>query len=160
MRVYLSGAVEYAPDHGRRWRADITPLLYSLGHEIYDPAQDEKKNLSDEEVASFRAYKESDLERFQQTVRKIIAYDLDIVERHTDYIICYWDEHATKGAGTHGEVTLAHRLGIPVYLVTGLPIAQVSGWILGCSTRVFTSFEALTDFLLQQHSQTAHIAQG
>ncbi len=152
MRVYLSGAMEYAPGHGKHWRAEITPLLLSLGHQIYDPAQDEKKDLSDEEMANFRAWKSSDLERFQQTIRKIIAYDLDIVERETDYIICHWDEYAMKGAGTHGELTLAHRLGIPVYLVTSLPITQVSGWILGCSTQVFSSFEQLTNFLLLRFS--------
>ncbi len=152
MRVYLSGAVEYAPDFGKQWRAEISPLLKSLGHQVYDPAQDEKKNLSDEEVADFRGWKRSDLPRFQQTIRKIIAYDLDLVERQTDYIICYWDEHALKGAGTHGELTLAYRLGIPVYLVTPLPVANISGWILGCSTQVFSSFDQLSGFLLRQYS--------
>ena len=152
MRAYLSGAIEYAPDHGRAWRAAITPFLESVGHSIYDPARDEKKNLTDEELAGFRAWKMADLPRFQNTIRKIIAYDLDWIEQKTDYIICYWDEHVLKGAGTQAELTFAHRRGIPVYLVLGMPLERVSGWILGCSTEVFSSFEQLQSFLAARHA--------
>src|SRR6266436_567114 len=97
MRVYLSGAIEYAPDHGRAWRSAVTPFLHSLGHAVYDPALDEEKNLEDDEIANFRSWKSADLPRFQQTIRKIIAYDLDWIEHKTDYVICYWDEHVSKG---------------------------------------------------------------
>lgn len=45
MLVYLSGAIEYSSDHGKHWRAEVTPFLRSLGHEVYDPAEDEKKNV-------------------------------------------------------------------------------------------------------------------
>ena len=147
MRVYLSGAIEYAPDHGRVWRAGVTPFLKSLGHVVYDPALDEKKNLTEEERQHFREWKSADLPRFQRTVRKIIAYDLDYIERKTDFILCYWDQYSQKGAGTQAELTVAHRIGMPVYLVVAMPIAEVSGWILGCSTQVFTSFEDLKTFM-------------
>jgi hypothetical protein len=146
MRAYLSGSIEYSPDFGKAWRAQITPFLRMLGHDVYDPAQDEKKNLSEEEVREFRRWKTSDLPRFQATVRKIIAWDLDCIERRTDYLVCYWDEYAGRGAGTQGELTFAHRAGIPVYLVLGMPAEKVSGWILGCASEVFTSFEELEDF--------------
>ena len=147
MRAYLSGSIEYSPDFGKAWRAQITPFLRALGHEVYDPAQDEKKNLSDEEVRDFRRWKTSDLPRFQATVRKIIAWDLDWIEQRTDYVVCYWDEYAGRGAGTQGELTFAHRAGIPVYLVLAIPPEKVSGWILGCASEVFTSFEVLKEFL-------------
>lgn len=147
MQVYLSGAIEYAPDHGRAWRAAITPFLESLGRSVYDPALDEKKNLSDEERLHFRQWKTTDLPRFQRTLRKIIAYDLDHIEQKTDFILCYWDQYSQRGAGTQGELTLAHRRGIPVYLVVGIPITEVSGWILGCSTQVFSGFDELKSFM-------------
>jgi hypothetical protein len=155
MRAYLSGAIEYAPDYGRAWRAAITPFLESLGHTIYDPAVDEKKNLTEDELTHFRAWKKSDLARFQQTIRKIIAWDLDWIEQRTDYIICYWDEHVLKGAGTQSELTFAYRLGIPVYLVAAMPIERVSGWILGCSTEVFTDFQQLQSFFSARYAATA-----
>jgi hypothetical protein len=141
MRVYLSGAIEYAPDHGRAWREAITPFLESLGHDVYDPSRDERKNLDPEEFANFRAWKHSDLPRFQQTVRKIIDYDLDRIARHTDAVVCFWDVHAQRGAGTQAEVTFAYWLKIPVYLITSTMVTDVSGWILGCCSGIAAGVE-------------------
>lgn len=142
MLVYLSGSIEYAADFGKSWRAEITPFLRHLGHTVYDPAADEKKNLTDDEVRDFRKWKASDLPRFQATLRKIIAWDLDWIDR-SGCIICYFDEAAARGAGTQGEITHAHRAGIPVYLVLGMPQEKVSGWVLGCASEVFSDFEQL-----------------
>ena len=131
----------------------MKPLLKSLGHEVYDPAEDEQKNLSATEVREFRSWKRTDLPRFRQTVRKIIAYDLDLIERRCDGIICYWDRHAGKGAGTQGELTFAHRQGIPVYLICGVPVEEISGWLLGCATEVFTDFEQFRAFMTNQRER-------
>jgi nucleoside 2-deoxyribosyltransferase len=147
MFFYLAGSIEYSPDLGKGWRAEITPLLTSLGHEVYDPAQDEMKNLTEVEAREFRSWKSSDLSRFQQTVRKIIAYDLDLIEQQCDAIICYWDRYAGRGAGTQGELTFAHRLGIPVYLICDVPVEEMSGWLLGCASEVFTSVEDFREFM-------------
>lgn len=154
MLVYLSGAIEYSPDHGKSWRAEIAPFLRQLGHDVYDPAHDEKKNLTDIERCEFRGWKHSDLPRFQQTIRKIIAYDLDWIEQRTDYIVAYWDEHATKGAGCQAELTLAHRRDIPVYLVTELPASAISGWILGCASEIFGTFDDLKRFLAIRYARS------
>ncbi len=155
MLVYLAGAIEYAPDLGRGWRRQITPFLRGeLGHEVYDPAEDERKSLTVEEQQNLRRWKTTDFARFQEAVRKIIDFDLDIVSR-ADYVVCFWDEYCTKGAGTSAELTYAHRSGIPVYLVTSLPIERVSGWILGCARRVFIDFDALKAYLAgQAHTES------
>ena len=155
MLFYLAGSIEYSPDFGKSWRAKITPALEALGHHIYDPAEDEQKNLTDTEVREFRSWKKSDLGRFQQTVRKIIAYDLDLIEHRCDAIVCYWDEHAGRGAGTQGELTFAHRLGIPVYLICTIPVEQVSGWLLGCATEVFCSFDQFHAFANKELARSA-----
>ena len=152
MLVYLSGSIEYAADFGKSWRADITPFLRRLGHTVYDPAADEKKNLTDEEVRHFRQWKLADLPRFQAVLRKIIAWDLDWIDG-CGCVICYFDEAAARGAGTQGEITYAHRVGIPVYLVLGMPREQVSGWVLGCATEVFGDFEALQAALAAEGRQ-------
>ena len=147
MLFYLAGSIEYSPDLGKGWRAQITPLLKKHGHEVYDPAKDELKNLSETEMRDFRSWKTTDLERFQNTVRKIIAYDLDLIQHRCDAVICYWDEYAGRGAGTQGELTFAHRLGLPVYLVCGVPLKDISGWLLGCATEVFHSLGQFQDFV-------------
>ena len=61
-----------------------------------------------------------------------------------------WNEDVFKGAGTHGEVTLAFEHGIPVYVVNQLPLTDLSGWIVACSTEIFESFEELELFLLKK----------
>jgi len=156
MLVYLSGSIEFADDGGKAWRRELAPFLrQALGHRVYDPAEDEKKNLTDEEARDFRSWKVSDPERFRRTVRKIIDWDLDLIEKQADYVVCYWDRASARGAGTQAELAAAYRKGIPVYLVTELPVSEISGWILGCTERVFGGFEELKQFLGEKHGGKA-----
>ena len=155
MRVYLSGAIEHASDGGRGWRQELARLLREeLGHEVYDPAADEKKCLTDEELAHFRRWKLRDPIRFRATVRKIIAWDLDKVEHEADYVIALWDHAAGRGGGTAAEVTLAHRLGKPVFLLLAMPSREASGWILSAATEIFETMDALKAGLRERFART------
>jgi hypothetical protein len=154
MLAYLSGPIEFAHDGGKMWRRKLTPFLREqLGHRVYDPAEDERKNLTEEEAAHFRGWKAADPERFRRVVRKIIAFDLDLIENKTDYLICFWPSADAQSGGTPAELTVAHRKGIPVYLVTPLPVEQISGWMLGCSDQLFPSVESLKEFLAARFSK-------
>ena len=147
-RVYLSGAIEHAADGGRSWRRQIASFLADeLGHRVYDPAADEKKNLTDEERRSFRSWKVEEPSRYQTVVRKIIGWDLDRIERETDYLVALWDEESARGGGTAAEITIAYRLGKAVYLVLGMPKERASGWILAAADQVFEDFEQLKGYL-------------
>ena len=95
----------------------------------------------------FRNWKTHDLDRYRRVIRKIIAFDFDLIEHKADYLVCYWAGSGAQSGGTSAELTVAHRKGIPVYLVTTLPVEEVSGWMLGCSDQVFTSIESLKEFL-------------
>jgi hypothetical protein len=159
MFFYLAGSIEYSPDLGKGWRAELKPALAALGHTFYDPAEDEIKNLTETEVREFRSWKTTDLNRFRQTIRKIIAYDLDLIEHRCDAILCFWDEFAGRGAGTQGELTFAHRIGVPVYLICGVPVQQISGWLLGCATEIFASVEEFHTFMGQMPA-AAEVASG
>jgi nucleoside 2-deoxyribosyltransferase len=159
MLAYLCGPIEFASDGGKLWRRKLTPFLREeLGHRVYDPAEDEKKNLTDEEVANFRAWKTADVERFRRVVRKIIRFDLDLIENKADYVICHWDDAAAQSGGTSAELTVAHRKGIPVYLVTQLPVEEISGWMLACADKVFASVEELKKFLLERYGREKQAA--
>jgi nucleoside 2-deoxyribosyltransferase len=156
MLAYLCGPIEFAQDRGKLWRRKLSPFLHNdLGHRVYDPAEDEKKNLTDEEVANFRDWKETDTERFRRVVRKIIQYDLDIIENKADYVICCMsgDGAALVSGGTSAELTFAHRRGIPVYLVTEASVGDISGWMLACADRVFASVEELKRFLSERYGK-------
>ena len=152
MFAYLCGSIEYAPDQGKAWRRKIAPWLeQTLLHRVYDPASDERKTLSEEEAANFRQWKTTDLERFRRAVRKIINYDLDVLQNHADYVICYWDEFTGRGGGTQAEITAAYRKGIPIYLVTELSHSELSGWVLACADHILSNFDELKAFLTQRY---------
>ena len=156
MLAYLCGPIEFADGGGKLWRRKLTPFLHELGHRVYDPAEDEKKSLTDEEVAGFREWKKTDLERFRRVVRKIIQFDLDLIENKADYVICFWDTGAPSG-GTPAELTVAYRKGIPVYLVTQSALDQVSGWMLACADHIFRSIEDLKKFLLDSYGRERQV---
>jgi nucleoside 2-deoxyribosyltransferase len=88
-------------------------------------------------------------------VRKIIQYDLDIVENKADYVICCLsgDGSVLSSGGTSAELTFAHRRGIPVYLVTDTPLGEISGWILACADRLFPNVDDLKKFLLERYGK-------
>ena len=154
MLAYLCGPIEFAADGGKMWRRKLTPFLHNeLGHRVYNPAEDEKKSLTDEEVAHYREWKQADVERFRCVVPKIIQFDLDIIENKADYVICYLsgDGAATATGGTSSELTFAYRRGIPVYLVTDGDAEQISGWMLACADRVFSSVDELKKFMLERY---------
>ncbi|HMA17784.1 MAG TPA: hypothetical protein VKS03_05025 [Thermoanaerobaculia bacterium] len=155
MRFYLSGAIEHSSDGGKGWREELARVLREeLHQEVYDPAADEKKSLTDEELANFRRWKLDDPGRFRDTVRKIIAWDLDKVEREADCVIALWDRAAGQGGGTAAEITLAHRIGKPVFLLLAMPAREASGWILSAATEVFETQEALMKRLRERFAPT------
>ena len=149
MRFYLAGAIEAAPDDGTAWRHDLTEFLGSkLGWTVFDPSLHEEDFLTVSEKENFRKWKTTDTKRFKSVMKKIIDRDLDHLLNQSDAVICLWDEYATLGAGTHGELTLAYEHDLPVYLVPGMPLEKVSSWIVGCTTEVFSDFKQLEEYLL------------
>ncbi len=154
MLAYLCGPIEFASEDSQLWRRKLVPFLRDeLGHRVYDPAEDQRKNLTEEEMAHFRSWKRTDLDRFRRTVRKLIQYDLDQIENRADYVVCYLGENSTPSGGTPAELTVAYRKGIPVYLVSAAPIEQISGWMLACADQVFGSLEELKKFLLARYGR-------
>jgi hypothetical protein len=103
-----------------------------------------------ENSADYRAWKESDTERYRKFVRQCVDRDIKAVTEEVDYIICLWNADVFKGAGTHGEVTLAFQHNVPVYLVNQISLADLSGWIMACSSEIFNNFEELKAFLLEK----------
>ncbi|PYV18692.1 MAG: hypothetical protein DMG21_04150 [Acidobacteria bacterium] len=126
MMAFLCGGIEYAPEGGRAWRIHLRAWLEeNLNHHVYDHALEGRRVLGEAEW----------------------AHDLDVVTNRTDYVIAYWDEPAVQGGESSALLTAAHRKGIPVYFVTEIPIEQIGGWVVGCTTKIFSSFEELKSFL-------------
>jgi hypothetical protein len=148
-RVYLSGGMEYAADEGRDWRSTLQDWLeQTLKCTVFNPNYESDQFLyricPD---VDFRALKRNDLSKFTAIVSQVVDLDCDEIAKRSDFVICYWDASAMRGAGTKGELTIAKYFGKPVYLVTSIPHDDIPGWVLGCTTRVFPSFDELKAFL-------------
>ena len=151
MIAYLSGAMEYANDEGEGWRKDITEWLSkNLGHSVINPVEESRIIITNTNSHDYRNWKEADLSRYKNFVNQFVIRDIDAVTKEANYIICFWNEDVFKGAGTHGEVTLAFEHSIPLYLVNQVPLTDLSGWIIACSTDIFENFEELKLFLLSK----------
>ena len=151
MIAYLSGAMEYAVDEGSGWRLDMTSWLsVQLGHNVIDPVEESRLLMLQENSADYRTWKESDTERYREFIRRCVERDIRAVTEEVDYIICLWNADVFKGAGTHGEVTLAFQHNVPVYLVNQIPLRDLSGWIMACSSEIFNNIGELKAFLLEK----------
>lgn len=150
MRVYLSGGMEYAANEGRDWRRSLQDWLENnLSADVFNPNQESRKFFDRKHPGvDFRGLKLTDPARFQSIVAELVDLDCHEIARRSDYVICYWDEGAMRGAGTKGELTMARYFGKPVYMVTTVPLQEIPGWVLGCTDRIFPTFEALQGFLL------------
>lgn len=148
-RVYLSGGMEYAANEGRDWRSLLQDWLEKrLAAEVFNPNR-ESQNFFDRRYPGldFRALKQTDPGSFQSVVRELVDLDCREIALRSDFVICFWDEGAMRGAGTKGELTMARYFGKPVYMITAIPLQDIPGWVLGCTDRIFPSFEALQQFL-------------
>ena len=151
MIAYLSGAIEYSHDEGEGWRNNITEWLASkLHHSVINPVEESRLIISNTDSHNYRNWKETDLKRYKNFINKFVLRDIKAVTKEANYIICLWNKEVFKGAGTHGEVTLAFEHGIPVYVVNQVPLTDLSGWIIACSAEVFENFEELKLFLLRK----------
>ena len=143
--------MEYAPNEGRNWRSSLQRWLETeLQCDVFNP------NLKSEwyfrthlPQGDFRAMKSSDPEAYRQLAAGLVDLDCREIATRTGFVICYWDDSAMRGAGTKGELTIAKYFGKPVYLVTTMDVVDIPGWVLGCVTKQFASFEELRTFLIQ-----------
>jgi len=152
MIVYLSGAMENAGDEGSGWREEITLWLKeNLSHGVIDPVIESKKFAIQQNGENYRTWKTTDPPRFIKFIRNFVKHDIETLTTKSDYVICLWDEAVFKGGGTHGEVTLGFHYNIPVYLVNRVAPMDFSGWIQACSTKIFTDFDSLKQFLIEEY---------
>ncbi|MGB9772644.1 MAG: hypothetical protein ACP5JH_02060 [Bacteroidota bacterium] len=153
MRAYLSGGMEHAPNHGASWRKELEEWIRShLGHEVFNPNVESERYFAalgiDDEY--FRKLKFEDIDRYKAIASGLVELDMNEIAHRTDYLICLWDESAQRGAGTKGELSIAKFFGKPVFMVMAhrAPLNEIPGWVLGCTTRIFRSFDELKEFLL------------
>jgi hypothetical protein len=156
MLAFLCGGMEFAPQGGAEWRERIRRWLEDhVNHSVYDPTLEARRLMSEEDLRELPGWKATDLERYRKAMRFIINHDLDVMRSRTDYVVCNWDQAAARGGGTQAELTAAYRKGIPVYLVSEMPVEEIPGWVVGCTTTILSSFDELKSFLTATYVKEA-----
>lgn len=148
--VYLSGGMEYANNEGRDWRQPIHDWLsQNLKCDVFNPNVESDRFFAKHYTnLDFRLLKETDLVTYASIVAKLVEIDCKEIAERSDLVICYWDDSAMRGAGTKGELTIAKHFGKPVYMVTSMEFKEIPGWVLGCTTLIFSTFDELKTFLM------------
>lgn len=149
MHAYLSGGMEYAKNEGFNWRKELDLWIRTnLGHKVFNPnTESEKYLINILPDRNFRSLKSNNIDAYIKIVRRFVQKDSEEIALRSDYVICYWDPSAQRGAGTKGELTIARYFHKPVYLVTRMPLEKIPGWVLGCITNIFSTFNQLKEFL-------------
>jgi len=146
--------MEFAKGEGADWRRVVEEWVHrNLGHSAYNPNKESDEYLARRYPSGrFRDLKDENIEKYTEIVRDLIDSDCHEIAERSDYVICNWDESAQRGAGTKGELTMARFVGKPVYMVTQMKHQDIPGWVLGCATKIFDTFEDLQEFLVKQYA--------
>ena len=155
MKVYLSGGMEYAVHEGQPWRAMMQQwLTESLSHTVFNPNEESDTFFAEKYPSvNIRELKQTDITKYVEIIEQLVRLDCDEIVKRSDYVICYYDESAQRGAGTKGEITIAKYFGKPVYMITAMPMDEIPGWVLACATHLFSDFEALKRNLLAHYGK-------
>lgn len=127
--VYLAGAVEMVGDeNATTWRNEITPILTSMGIEVWDPMIKPQwfPQITGAEQASMKYTLISDSEheasKADHTNKLIRAACLSLAGQ-ADFIICNMPRQFT--AGTFEEIYLANQTGKPILFMSDYPFASM-----------------------------------
>lgn len=147
--VYLSGGMEYASNEGRDWRDTAhARIKRDFGWSVFNPNVESDLFFQTHfPLLDIRTLKETDTPKYKKIVERLVEIDCREIAERSDLVICFWDESAMRGAGTKGELTIAKHFGKPVYMVTSMPVQEIPGWVLACTTHIFPTFEELYGFL-------------
>ena len=146
--VYLSGAMQFAPDLGGKWREEVSTWLSQLG---YIPINITEMDIAYADVHGdmYRALENQEdmLERKSNIRRHYIYADTQLISKFSDALIVYYDESVRLGAGTISECQVAYDLELPIFLVNGFKdVNEIPGWLQALSTKMFASFDELQDW--------------
>lgn len=143
--------MEYAANEGRDWRAPLQQWLEEELHcDVFNPnLESDRYFRTHHPNVDFRQLKTKNIRQYREIAAGLVDLDCKEIAERSDFVICYWDEAAMKGAGTKGELTMARHCGKPVYMVTTMPHHEIPGWVLGCVTRMCSTFDELKELLLE-----------
>ena len=167
-KIYLAGPMEEVDDGGARWRSNIKSFLMIFDYTFFDPTVAEAKYTPAKYrnnwmgyMTAFKQWKVDDLPRFKRLMQKIIENDITSL-RDSEYCLVYYDRETHKecylkgGAGTIGEINECYMLkwagkkAPKCILMSTIPIAEMPGWIIGCSDEIFFDWDKVKEYFIKR----------
>lgn len=165
LKWYLVGPIQWADDF-MSWREELREFLEDQGHEAILPWGEIYHGKMGRDVFMRWAVEMSQddyLGRVRTYMRKfVVKYDIAAVEA-SDGII-FWLPKETQTVGSYGELTLIYYLAYhkkngkfkgnykKIFIVTDLPLEDLSYWMIGCSDRVFLSWDSFKEWFIRHFS--------
>jgi len=144
--------MEYAEGLGAGWRETTSSELKRMGYFPLDIAEldiayqeHHGDIMGDIRFDTTR----SEIQRKANIRLHFIDTDLKLIDRDSDAMIVLYDEAARRGAGTISECQHAFNNGVPIFIVSAWENwkDEVPSWLHALSTKVFTNFEDLYQYL-------------
>lgn len=157
--TYLAGPIDVSKmNECKDWRNYITKKLKVLDIKSMNPLGNNGGDRIDDGIRQrlHNANVLGDNDTIRNIVSKIIMPpDLDMVSKCSFLTVWIPEDNGYEICGTYGEATLAFYLKKPVYIVTERRISPCSlpNWLIGCSTKIFTSWDAYLDYIKTNHKE-------
>lgn len=147
---YLIGAIDRANDLGATWRSEITPILTSMGVNVYNPLEKPiDTGLEDvkSRIRRNKLKKQGKFKRLSIEGRVIRRVDLRMVDK-ADFLICYLDLDIFA-CGTFEEAFLANRQKKPVIFICKQGVINMPDWLFWTFPyeMFFNDFDEATNYL-------------
>ncbi len=136
-QIYLAGSVEYSTSLSwrREWKRDIEALG---GYSVFIPGENEEEHPL---TSGFKDLAEQNLIEFKEKFTELVVEPCLERVNLSDLVVVKYNGEQT--IGTIDEVCTAFRVGIPVLMVSSLPLRKISCWLLSHTTELFKTKEEL-----------------
>lgn len=149
-RAYLAGAIDRVPDRGAGWRADITPVLQSMGVVVFNPLNKPTEiGVEDDETHALKARlkREGQYDELSSLMKVIRTTDLRLVDI-SDFLIVNLDIN-THPCGTLEEIFWANRQKKPIVVHVEQGKENAPDWLFGTIPHdmIFSRWDQVLDYL-------------
>jgi hypothetical protein len=151
LAAYLSGAIDFAEDHGEAWRDLITSQLVPKNVKVYNPLKHSFYGTQDLDTNKrprmAKLLEEGRFEELREEVKDLNHWDLRAIDLSSFLVVNY--DIKTFMCGTHEEIFTANRQNKPVLLMVGQHRKQLPKWMFGRfpPEHMFESWHDLLQYL-------------
>jgi hypothetical protein len=133
LACYLSGPIDFAKDHGRSWRDDVTLALRPRNVYIFNPLKHAFFGTQDLDANKRprmeKMLEDGDFSGLREEVKDLNHWDLRAIDLSSFLIVNY--DINTFMCGTHEEIFTANRQSKPVLLMVGDKRKKLPKWMFG-----------------------------